>query len=163
MDRVKIGGFITACRRKKKITQEQLAEMLGITNKAVSKWENGICLPDASLYEPLCAILDITINELFAAQQIKDEDYKRIADENLVDLLKYRLYCMSDKSVSFGEFDHALMQISWITTQLKAFHSKEEAVAFLAEETQENFEVCSKAYDFYIGLFDKNIATEDGE
>lgn len=161
MDRVKIGSFIAARRRKKNITQEQLAELLGITNKSISKWETGICLPDASLYEPLCAILDITINELFAGQQIKDEDYKRIADENLMDMLKYRLYCMSDKSISFGEFDNALTQISLVTTQLKAFNAKGEAVAFLAEETQEDYELCSKAYDFYIGLFDKNIVTED--
>lgn len=163
MDRVRIGGFIAACRRKKNISQEQLAEMLGITNKSISKWENGICLPDASLYEPLCAILDITINELFAGQQIEDEDYRRIADENLMDMLKYRLYCMSDKRIPFGEFDNALTQISLLTTQLKAFNTKDEAVAFWVEETQADFDVCSKAYDFYIGLFDKNIVTGDGK
>lgn len=160
MDRVRIGGFIAACRRKKNITQEQLAEMLGITNKSVSKWENGICLPDVLLFEPLCAILDITINELFAGRKNQDEAYKRIADGNLMDMLKYRLYCMSDKSISFDEFDNALTQISLVTTQLKAFNTKDEAVAFLVEETQEDFEVCSKAYDFYIGLFDKNTVTE---
>lgn len=161
MDRVKIGSFIAACRRKKNITQEQLAELLGITNKSISKWENGICLPDAALYEPLCDILDITINELFAGQHINDKDYKRIADENLMDMLKYRLYCMGDNTISFGEFDHALTQVSLMATQLKAFHTREEAVAFLVEETQEDIEVCSKAYDFYIGLFDKYNARED--
>ena len=161
MDRVKIGGFIATCRRKKNITQEDLAELFGITNKSISKWENGICLPDAALYEPLCNILDITINELFAGQHINDEDYKRIADENLMDMLKYRLYCMSDKTISFVEFDNALTQASLMATQLKAFHAKDEAVSFLVEETQEDFEVCSKAYDFYIGLFDKYNARGD--
>ena len=63
MDKIKIGTFIAHCRREKQITQEQLAELLGVTNKAVSKWETGCCLPDASLYEPLCAVLGITISE----------------------------------------------------------------------------------------------------
>lgn len=51
--------------------------MLNTTNKSVSKWENGKCLPDLSLYEPICNILGITINELFAGQRIKEEDYKK--------------------------------------------------------------------------------------
>ncbi len=161
MEKIKIGRFIATCRKEKNITQEQLAEMLGITNKSISKWENGICLPDASLYEPLCAILNITINELFAAQRIKDEDYKRIADKNLMEMLKYKLYCMSDKSISFCEFDNALTQISLITTQLKAFNTRDEAVAFLVKETQEDYEACAKAYDFYVALFDKNTTTEE--
>ena len=82
MDKVKIGKFISKCRKDKQLTQEQLAEMLNVTNKSISKWENGVCLPEASIYEPLCKILDITINELFAGQKIVDEDYKKIADEN---------------------------------------------------------------------------------
>lgn len=161
MDRAKIGSFIATCRRRKNLTQEQLAERLGISNKSISKWENGICLPDAALYEPLCDILDITINELFAGQRINDVDYKRISDENLLDMLKYRLYCMSDKAISFVEFDNALTQASLMAMKLKAFPTKEEAVAFLVEETQEDFEICSKVYDFYTGLFDKYNASGD--
>ena len=80
MDKVKIGKFISKCRKDKQLTQEQLAEMLNVTNKSISKWENGVCLPEASIYEPLCKILDITINELFAGQKIVDEDYKKIAE-----------------------------------------------------------------------------------
>ena len=68
MNQIEIGKFIAKCRKSKNMTQNQLAEMLNTTNKSISKWENGSCLPDASLYEPLCAILGITINELFAGQ-----------------------------------------------------------------------------------------------
>ena len=153
MDKVKVGKFIATCRKDKNITQEKLAEMLGVTNKSVSKWENGICLPDASLYEQLCTILNITINELFTGQRVNDENYKRVADENLMEMLKYKLYCLSDKSISFGEFDNSLTQISLVATKLKAFNTRDEAVAFLMEETQEDIEVCSKAYDFYTQLF----------
>lgn len=88
MNQEKIGKFIAECRKEKGLTQVQLAEQLGTTDKFVSKWENGICLPDSSQYEPLCNVLNITINELFSGQKINNDDYKRIADDNLLKLLK---------------------------------------------------------------------------
>ena len=154
MDKVKIGKFISECRKSKQLTQEQLAEMLNVTNKSISKWENGICLPEATIYEPLCKVLDITINELFAGQKIVDEDYKKIADENLMQMLKYNLYSMSDKSITFKEFDNALTKIAEVTAILKAFKTKEEAVEYLMKETATSYEECSNAYDFYIKLFE---------
>ena len=156
MDKVKIGKFIAKCRKDKLLTQEQLAEILNITSKSISKWETGKCLPDSSLYESLCRILDITINELFAGQRIKDEDYKKIADNNLMQMLKYKLYNLSDKSIAFGEFDNALTRIAEVTTLLKSFESKEEAVFFLMKETDCPYEECLRAYDFYIKLFEVN-------
>lgn len=153
MDRIKIGKFIAICRKERNFTQEQLAEKLGVTSKSVSKWENGICLPDAMLYEPLCMVLEVTINELFAGHRIKDEDYKKIADENLMQMLKYKLYNLSNKDITFQEFDNALTQISELTAQLKAFKTKNEAVVFLMEQTQSSYEICANVYDFYIGLF----------
>lgn len=122
--------------------------------KSVSKWENGVCLPEASIYEPLCKILDITINELFAGQKIVDEDYKKIADENLMKMLKFKLYSISDKSITFKEFDNALTKIAEVTAILKAFKTKEEAVDYLMKETATSYEECSNAYDFYIKLFE---------
>ena len=154
MDKEKIGKFISKCRKDKQLTQEQLAEMLNVTNKSISKWENGVCLPEASIYEPLCKILDITINELFAGQKIVDEDYKKIADENLMKMLKFKLYSMSDKSITFKEFDNALTKIAEVTAILKAFKTKEEAVDYLMKETATSYEECSNAYDFYIKLFE---------
>ena len=65
MDQEKIGKFISKVRKEKNITQEQLADKLHITNRAISKWENGICLPDVSIMMELCKILDISINDLF--------------------------------------------------------------------------------------------------
>lgn len=112
MDQEKIGKFIAECRKEKGLTQVQLAEKLGTTDKSISKWENGVCLPDSSQYEPLCNILNITINELFAGQKISNNDYKSIADKNLLKLLKNNLYESSDKSISFKEFDNALNRIS---------------------------------------------------
>lgn len=154
MNKVKIGKFISKCRKDKQLTQEQLAEMLNVTNKSISKWENGICLPEATIYEPLCKALDITINELFAGQKIVDEEYKKIADENLMKMLKFKLYSMSDKSITFKEFDNALTKIAEVTAILKAFKTKEEAVDYLMKETATSYEECSNAYDFYIKLFE---------
>ncbi len=153
MEKVKIGKFIAVCRRNKNITQEQFAEILGVTGKSVSKWENGVCLPDASLYEPLCAVLEISINELFAGHRIREEDYKKAAKENLMQMLKYKLYRISGDDIAFQEFDHALTEISELVAQMKAFPTKQEAVDYLVAQTQEPYETCASAYDFYIGLF----------
>ncbi|MBR4102280.1 MAG: helix-turn-helix transcriptional regulator [Oscillospiraceae bacterium] len=153
MNQIEIGRFIAECRKSKNMTQTQLAEILNTTNKSVSKWENGICLPDASLYEPLCDILGITINELFAGHKIKSEDYQRTADANLMKMLKYRLYQLSDKSVAFAEFDNALNRMAEVTTILKQFESKKEAVDYLVKATNLSVEECSTAYDFYMSLF----------
>jgi len=153
MNQIKIGKFIAQCRKEKKLTQEQLAEILNTTNKSISKWENGNCLPDSSLYEPLCNELGITINELFAGKRIKDEDYKKVADENLMQMLKYKLYCLSDKSITFDEFGNALDRMSEALIILKSFATKEEAVNFMINETDLSYEECSNAYDFYINLY----------
>lgn len=65
MDQKRIGAFIARCRKEKNLTQMQLAELLGITNQAVSKWENGRGMPEVSLLQPLCKVLGISLNELF--------------------------------------------------------------------------------------------------
>lgn len=150
MNQIEIGKFIAECRKSKNMTQAQLAEALNTTNKSVSKWENGSCLPNASLYEPLCDILGITINELFAAQKIKNEDDQRIVDTNLMQILKYNLYQFSDKSITFAEFDNALNRMAEATTILKQFRTKEEAVDYLVKGTNLSIEECSTAYDYYI-------------
>ena len=154
MNQEKIGRFIAESRKAKKLTQEGLAEKLGITNKAVSKWENGNCLPDASLYQPLCKILGISINELFAGEKLNDEDQKE-AKECLINLLATSLY-VSDSGITYDEFRNALTRISETTVLLSKFKTKEEAVEYLMNETHLPYEECSKAYDSYIRLNQKS-------
>lgn len=156
MNQENIGKFIAECRKNKNLTQVQLANLLGTTDKSISKWENGKCLPDSSLYESLCEILDISINELFAGNRITDEDYKKVADNNLMKLLKYNLYNLSDKSISFNEFDNSLNRISETATLLSTFKTKEDAINYLMKETKLSFEECSSAYDIYINLYKIN-------
>ena len=88
MDQKRIGAFIAKCRKEKNLTQMQLAELLGITNQAVSKWENGRGMPDVSLLQPLCDALGISLNELFSGEHVSAEEYKGKAEENISKLFK---------------------------------------------------------------------------
>ena len=89
MDIEKIGKFIASCRKKQKLTQEQLAEKLGITYKAVSKWETGKGLPDASIMKDLCNILKISVNELLTGEHITKEDYNK-TEEYLLEIYRQK-------------------------------------------------------------------------
>ena len=86
MNQQKMGRFISTCRKDKGLTQMQLAEMLEVTNRAVSKWETGKSCPDVSIMLELCGILGITVNELLSGERIVMEDYRKKAEENLIEL-----------------------------------------------------------------------------
>lgn len=88
MDQIKIGKFIAECRKKKNLTQTQLAEQLYITNRAVSKWETGKSLPDASVMLELCEILEITVNDLLCGEVVVMENYKEKSEELLLEMVK---------------------------------------------------------------------------
>lgn len=88
MDLNKIGKFISSCRKEKKLTQEQLAEKLNISDRAISKWERGLCLPDASIMISLCEILDINVNELLSGEKVDKKNYDEKAEKNLVEFAK---------------------------------------------------------------------------
>lgn len=89
MDQEKIGKFIVECRKNKKLTQDQLAQKLGLTYKAVSKWECGKSLPDLSLFKPLCEELDITVNELLSGEKLPKDTYQEKFEENVVNTINY--------------------------------------------------------------------------
>lgn len=88
MDQEKIGKFISQCRKEQKLTQEQLAEKLNITYKAVSKWETGKGMPDTSIMMDLCNILEISVNELLSGEKLNSDIEKDVADANLIKLKK---------------------------------------------------------------------------
>ena len=84
MDQIKIGKFIASCRKDHGMTQAVLAEKLGISDRAVSKWENGKSLPDAGIMLELCELLNINVNELLSGEKIMTEAYNKKAEENLL-------------------------------------------------------------------------------
>lgn len=88
MDLIRIGRFIAEERKRKGYTQRRLADILCISDKTVSKWECGKGFPEVSLLLPLCEELDISVNELLAGERISTEDYRKKAEENMVNLVK---------------------------------------------------------------------------
>ena len=88
MDQIRIGKFIAEERKKKNYTQRELAELLGISDKTISKWERGNGFPEVSLLLPLCNELGITVNELLSGERLQEADYKKKAEENMVNLVK---------------------------------------------------------------------------
>lgn len=88
MDQIKIGKFIADERKARKYTQRELADKLGISDKTISKWERGNGFPEVSLLLPLCNELEITVNELLAGERLQEVDYKKKAEENMVNLVQ---------------------------------------------------------------------------
>ena len=88
MDQIKIGKFIAECRKKKKITQMQLAEKLNITDRAISKWENGKAMPDSGIMLDLCNELGISVNELLSGEVLEMNNYNEKAEQNLLEIKK---------------------------------------------------------------------------
>lgn len=88
MDQVKIGKFIADLRKEKKMTQKELAETIGVSNKAVSKWENGNGMPEMSILMPLCQVLQINVNELLSGERLSEDSYSRKAEENIMNLMQ---------------------------------------------------------------------------
>ena len=86
MNQIDTGKFIASCRKEKGLTQAQLAEKLNITDRAVSKWETGKCMPDSSIMLELCNILDVTGNELLSGERIEMNNYEEKVSENLIEL-----------------------------------------------------------------------------
>ena len=88
MNQIKIGKFIAECRKKVNLTQMQLAEKLGITDKAISKWERGIAMPDSSIMLEMCDILGISVNELLSGEKISMENSNQKNEQLLLDMAK---------------------------------------------------------------------------
>ena len=88
MDQVKIGKFLSDERKAEGYTQKQLSELLGISDKTISKWECGNGFPEASLLLPLCNELEITVNELLTGKRISQQNYKKKAEENMVNMIR---------------------------------------------------------------------------
>ena len=88
MDLIKIGKYIAGKRKSLGMTQKQLAEKLGMSDKSVSKWERGVCLPDVSVYKELCSILGISLNEFLAGEDIAQENLIQKSETNIIEVIK---------------------------------------------------------------------------
>lgn len=102
MNQEKIGKFIAKCRKEKNMTQLELAEKLGVTDKSIGNWENARCMPDLSLLKPLCEELNITVNDLISGEKIKQEDYPDKFEENIISTIDYTNKKINDKNNLLG-------------------------------------------------------------
>ncbi len=102
-----IGKFIAKQRKLKELTQEELAEKLGITKNAVSKWERGLCLMDMSLLKPLSEILEVSVNDILAGEIIDNKDIEKKSEENIIKLTELA----NLKSMKYGIIGMALFSI----------------------------------------------------
>ena len=164
VDQIKIGKFIAECRKKNNLTQMQLAEKLNITDRAISKWENGKAMPDSSIMLDLCNELKISVNELLSGEVIKMDDYKKLAEDNLLKLEKEKDKQLLNLEIVIGYFSSLTFLIlifvasfvempSWLRLLLILFGSIMFAIgvgkAIKIEQTAGYYE-CGECHHKYV-------------
>lgn len=110
MDQIRIGKFIAERRKSVSLTQMQLAERLNVTDRAVSKWENGRSMPDSSIMLDLCAILKITVNDLLSGEVVSVENYNSETEKRLLEIIKQK-----------EETDKRMLTLEWVIGILSCF------------------------------------------
>ncbi|SDB33597.1 Helix-turn-helix domain-containing protein [Pseudobutyrivibrio sp. YE44] len=115
LDQKKIGEFVSSIRKEKGYTQKQLADSIGVSDKAISRWETGRGLPDTSIMPELCRILEININELLSGEHLSAEDYDGKAEKNMVELMKNNEnYRKNEKLSSIGMIIGIIILITFV-------------------------------------------------
>ena len=131
MDQIKIGKFISECRKKNNLTQMQLAEKLNITDRAISKWENGKAMPDSSIMLDLCNELKISVNELLSGEVLEMNSYNEKLEQNLIDMVKQKE--QSDKRLLTMEIVIGIIAVVALLSLMgiASFATMEEHIRFL--------------------------------
>lgn len=114
MNQEKIGKFIKEERKNKKLSQEELGELLEVSNRSISKWETGVSLPDISLFKPLCEVLDISYNELLSGERLNKTNYQERLEDNLSNVISYA-------SKKDNKFNDALILLMVLSTFLSIY------------------------------------------
>lgn len=114
MDTRKVGMFLAELRKQNKMTQEQLGEKIGVTNKTVSRWETGTYMPPIEMLEVLSDLYDISINEIITGEKLSETEYKQKAEENIKAVLSESAFTLKDRITFFQKKwkkEHALEMI----------------------------------------------------
>ena len=102
MNQTAIGSYIARKRKEQNLTQEQLAQQLGVSNKTISKWENGKCMPDYSVIQALCDALHVTLPELMDGEDVAEDSLRVYDDEQILDLLRRTQELERQKGILYG-------------------------------------------------------------
>lgn len=116
MDLIYIGKFIAELRKEKGLTQEKLGEKLGVTNKTISRWETGVYLPSADALLAMSKMFEVSINEILNGKRLTEEEYKKVAEENLTQIIKESRFSLKDKVVFYKKKwlkDHIAIMCIW--------------------------------------------------
>lgn len=131
MDQIKVGKFVAEKRKQKNMTQIEFAEKLGVTNKSVSRWENGKNMPDVSLFIPICEFLDITVNELISGEDIREDEIRK-TNEVMVETIKESNKAISKSRLIFYAVMIVVNAVFSIAVPLTASPSDAMAVPLAA-------------------------------
>ena len=138
MDQIKIGKFIATLRKEKDLTQEQLGEKLGVTNKTISRWENGNYMPDIEMLSLLSKEFDVSINELISGERLLLDDFKKAADKNLVTALNNSTFTLKEKIAFFKKkwlHEHiatiVLCIVAWLSIMIWAAQKLKDSNYFV--------------------------------
>lgn len=138
MDQIKTGKFIATLRKEKELTQEQLGEKLGVTNKTISRWENGNYMPDIEMLSLLSKEFDVSINELISGERLLIGDFKKAADNNLVIALNNSIFTLKEKIAFFKKKwlrEHiatiALCIVAWLSIMIWAAQKLKDSNSFV--------------------------------
>lgn len=129
MNQTAIGSYISKKRREKNLTQEQLAEKLGVSNKTISKWENGKCMPDYSIIEQVCKELSVTLSELMDGEDAAEDSMRVYDDEQILDLLRRMQELERQKNILYGII---LMVLGLACSAMSATASGSEVQGFVS-------------------------------
>ena len=102
MNQEKIGKFIAECRKGNNMTQQELAEKLGVSDRTIGNWENGRNMPDLSLFKPLCKELGITLNDLMSGEKVKEKEYQEKLEENIINTINYTNKKIENRNTFIG-------------------------------------------------------------
>ena len=101
MDLIKIGKFIAELRKENGLTQEQLGDKIGVTNKTISRWETGTYLPPADAMLAMGEVFNVSVNEILSGSRLTESEYKKAAEENLMQTIKASSFSLKDKVLWF--------------------------------------------------------------
>lgn len=160
MNQIKIGKFIAECRKNSNLTQMQLAKKLNITDRAISKWENGKAMPDSSIMLDLCKELKISVNELLSGEMIDMKNYNKMAEENLFKLnesneKKKKIILKSAIVIGLLIFIIILIQLYSYTKQISKSNLNN-----VLEQAQQNQEIYIKIQELEerVNELEKNVS-----
>lgn len=165
MNQVKIGKFIAEKRKEKKLTQQQLAEKLGVSDRAISNWENGKNMPDISLFPIISKELDVTVNDLMSGEKVDKKNYQEKFEENIIYTIDKTVKKENRilKIILWSIFAFVFLSVMYVSIESVYLHSDMDSMPLIKKRyavdihagDNEYFEQTIYSYGFYVKYYYK--------